>query len=296
MNSPQFRISERHAKSLELANSAGRPPSALARRDGPLVDDMREVPDDAEYVAIRGDVKAPERLAELEHLVSLSIWRPTLGVLRRVGEMRALRALYVVHFRQLADVPIGAPPKLEHLLLDWAPRIADLSFLGELPALRTVWLDSMKRTDFDSLPELPNLRGLLLSGGMWNWVMVPSLAPLARVPALEYLSLTGVRATDGSLKPIGGLRALRQLELPNIYAIEEYAHLAARLDGVRSNALGPMYGSDPDAPTPASSVWACPLCTTPRRMMTGKPALVLCPSCDADRVRKRVVQWELARR
>ena len=108
----------------------------------------------------------------------------------------SLRALYVTNFKRLDRVTLAGANTLEYLLLDWATRLVDLSFVRDLPALRVLYLDSMKRIDLSTLPELPSLRGLHLGGSMWSTLKVESLAPLVRLPGLRFLRLSNVRPVE----------------------------------------------------------------------------------------------------
>lgn len=218
----------------------------------------------------------------------------TPELFRACARASSLRAIYVCHFKRLGTVPLNGAPALEHLLLSWAPQLIDLSFLADLPALRTLYLEDMKRVDLATLPELPELTGLHLGGGMWTPLKVPSLAPLTRLPGLRYLRLSNVRPADESLRPLAALQALRELHLPNFFAIEETARLAAALPNTKSNSLSAFFASY-ESGVPASPPYTCERCGRTRAMMTGRPASFLCPHCDAAKVSRRVATWEAAR-
>jgi hypothetical protein len=189
---------------------------------------------------------------------------------------------------------LGDLTSLEHLLVRWANHLSDLSWLDRLPHLRTLYLEDMNRLDLDTLPELRTLEALHVGGGMWSTLKVSSLAPLTRLPALRHLTLSNVKPLDGSLVPLHALTELRQLSLPNFFAVEECARLAAALPHTRGRILGPIY-TEPSTRAKGSPAFACARCGGPRVMLTGRPALLLCPSCDAARIAKRVARWEIAR-
>ena len=183
---------------------------------------------------------------------------------------------------------------LRHLLLSQAPEVRDLSFLERLPSLRTLYLDDLRSMDLETLPELPLLTGLHLAGGTWRPMKPSSLEPLTRLPGLTYLRIVNVRPANGSLEPIGRLSALRELFLPNFFAMEEFARLAAALPAVRSNVSTPFFGAS-DGEVVTLPLSACPQCGGARARLTGRPSGNVCMSCDAARVRRRVARWELAR-
>src|SRR6185437_3461975 len=259
-----------------------------------IIEDLSVAPASATFVATRGTAAHLTRIPELRQLQALWANPASAELFEACAQAPALRAIYVTHFKRLSDVALSQAPRLEHLMLSWAPRLVDLAFLQDLPALRTVYLEDMKRLDLATLPELPNVTGFHLGGGMWSPLRVKSLEPLTRLPHLRYLRLSNVRSTDGSLRPLAQLGELRELYLPNFFELEEVARLAGALPTVASNTLSPVFATF-DAGSPQSAPFQCPDCGGRRDMMTGKPGLLLCSACDADRYRRRVARWEVAR-
>ena len=161
-------------------------------------------------------------------------------------------------------------------MLSWAPQLVDLSFLQDLPALRTIYLEDMKRVDLTTLPSLPEVTGFHLGGGMWSTLKIQSLEPLTRLPRLRYLCLSNVRPVDAQLRSLSELRELRDLYLPNFFELEEVARLAGALPNVVSDTLTPVFARW-QGDLPASAPYRCVRCGGTREMMTGKPASLLCP-------------------
>jgi hypothetical protein len=289
-----FTPSPKLAAALERDADDGRPLYALVVPRRPIVDDLSVVPDDATFVATRGTARHLGRLRELEHLVALWANPASPALFEACAQAPALRAIYVTHFKRLDAVAIGGAPRLEHLMLGWAPRLVDLSFLRDLPALRTIYLEDMKRVDLSTLPELPEVTGFHLGGGMWTTLDVDSLEPLTRLPALRHLRLSNVRPRDGQLRPLARLRVLRDVRLPNFFELEEVARLAGALPASASDAISPVFMSR-QGDAAAAGPYLCPTCGGFRDMMTGKPTAFLCPSCDAASYRRRVTRWEIAR-
>ncbi len=198
--------------------------------------------------------------------------------------------MYAGWFQKLDEVPLAGAASLEHLVLSYATRLVDLSFLRDLPALRTLVIDDMMRLDLTTLPQLPNLVGLALGGGIWSTMKVASLAPLTRLPNLRYLTLYSIRPADGSLRPLSELCNLREVKLPNYFSLGEFARLSGALVDTKGDVLTPFF-----IPDSIPGLWTCPRCTGPRYMMTGRPTAYLCPKCDAAKVDKRIARWEAAR-
>lgn len=294
MDAIEFTPSPKLAEGLARASDDGRPLFELVVPRRAIVEDVGVVPADATFVATRGTARALGRLGALEQLVALWANPATPELFRACATAPRLRALYICHFKRLADVSLKGADGLEHLMLGWAPRLADLSFLADLPALRTLYLEDMKRIDLETLPALPQLTGLYLGGGMWSTLKVPSLTPLTRLPNLRYLQLSNVRPEDGSLRPLAALQGLRDLHLPNFFAIEETARLSAALPATKGTILTPFFATHHGSVS-ESSPYSCERCGGTRAMMTGRPASFLCPSCDAAKVRRRVARWEAAR-
>jgi len=281
-------------EALDRSLTESRPLRELGpTRNKHVVEDMNDVPDDAEYIATTGSAKNLERLAELNQLEAIWITQPSSELFRACARAPNLRALYACYFKKLDVVELAGAISLEHLSLDWATRLVDLSFLADLPALRTLIIDDMKRLDLNTMPELPDVTGLAIGGGINSTMKVESLEPLSRLPNLQYLSMYSIRAADGSLKPLSRLRNLREIKLPNYFSVDEFARLAGALPNTKGTVLTPFFTATDGSANIA--FWSCKKCHVQRYMMTGKPAVILCPECDKAKMDKRIARWEAAR-
>ena len=252
------------------------------------------LPADAVFVATRGTAANLDRLATAACIEAVWASPVTSALLRILSRVPRLRAVYLYNAGKVDFTPLGELTSVEHLLIAWAKQLSDLSWLDRLPNLRTLYLEDMKRLDLDTLPALPKLQALQIGGTMWSTLEVPSLEPLARLPALQYLALSNMKPFDGSLAPLHTLSGLRELSLPNFFAVEECARLAAALPGTSGRVLTPFY-MEPNTNANGAYAFPCKKCGGPRLMLTGRPASILCPTCDAARITKRVVRWETAR-
>ena len=88
---------------------------------------------------------------------------------------------------------------------------------------------------------------------------------------------------------------LRALYLPNFFALEECARLAAALPDADGNALTPVYGAYEGGAPPRTAPYLCRRCGMMRRMMTGRPTAFLCPECDVAKMQRRLARWEAGR-
>jgi hypothetical protein len=129
---------------------------------------------------------------------------------------------------------------------------------------------------------------------MTSALRVSSLGRLARLRNLRHLTLSNVRARDDSLAPLHALSGLRELVLPNFFKVEECARLAAALSETSGRVLTPFY-TETSRPAVGAPAFPCAKCEGSRVMLTGRPGALLCPTCDAARVAKRVARWETAR-
>jgi hypothetical protein len=282
INQSEFSLPEFVSRILGEAEE-GRPAHRLINRQSEIAHDLREVPDDAEYLATSGTAKNIQRIGELDRLTVVYCHKPTLEFFHAASKAPRLKALATHYFGKLDAVPVDGAPSLEHLVISWATRVVDISFLSTLPALRTLVIDDLKRLDLNTLPELPNLLGISLGGGINSTMRVESLQPLTRLPGLRYLNIYSLRSNDRSLKPLASLKHLRELKMPNYFPMQELARLAGALPNTTGPALTPFFSSTPVG---------CPTCHRPCQMMTGTPALKLCLRCDTEKLDRRVAKWE----
>ena len=288
-----FTLTDRHRAGLRAADAGERPLFELTIAERPLCENLATVPDDAEYVATDGHAKGLARLGELPDLAAVWATAMTPALVRTLLDVPRLRILSLYQIGKTGLEPLAALASVEHLLISWAPHLVDLSWLAGLSGLRTLYLNDLRRPDLETLPQLPALQALHIGGGMWSTLKVPSFAPLRRIPNLRYLDLSNVRPVDGSLEPLAALRKLRELFAPNFFAVEECARLSAALPGVDCPILHPIF-SDASLDADGRPLFPCDACGGPRLMLTGRPAAVLCPRCDATRIAKRVSRWEIA--
>jgi len=294
MSRDDFSPSPELASALRRDAGDGRPLYELVVPRRPIFEDVSLAPPDATFIATRGTAAHVAKIPELDELEALWANPASPELFRACAKAPRLRAIYVCHFKRLSDIQLAGAPSVEHLMLGWAPQLVDLGFLRELPALRTIYLEDMKRVDLATLPELPNVTRLHLGGGMWSTLKVESLEPLTRLPQLRYVRLSNARPNDGRLRPLATLRELRELYLPNFFELEEVARLAGALPHVASNTLTPVFAPW-EGGLPRSAPYVCPRCGGGRDMMTGKPASLLCPVCDAAKYQRRIARWEVAR-
>lgn len=205
--------------------------------------------------------------------------------------MPGLDGLYV-KWGPLTDLtPITARDTLRYLHLGSAPALAPLEALAALPALEWLELANVRAlVQLDFLRALPQLRGLALAGdgNSIKYVFPETLAPLAALQQLEWLSLTTLGVRDESLAPLAALPKLRHLHLGNSFRLDEVASLAGR----RPDIDCPLF-----APHGEPANWtSCKQCREKTMVMViGKGKPWLCTRCDAPRLARHVAEFERLR-
>jgi Leucine-rich repeat (LRR) protein len=147
-----------------------------------------------------------------------------------LADLTPLRGAARLRRLTLRDVPLSSLAgienlaALEHLEIAGDAAPAHLGFLSQLPALRSLRLGTRTAIDAASLPPLPRLEHLDLSGVDGCAIGLASPAALARFPALRSLSL---RTTDvADVAWLSALRALTSVEL-GATQVADLAPLAA---------------------------------------------------------------------
>jgi len=282
-----YHLTERLREALRVATERGSDPREFLSMETPISEDLADLPADAECVQISGRTANVENLPRAPGIVAVSAFDITPVIVNAVAGLPAVRVVSLSRLNGVDLAPLSVCKALEHLMLCWHRGRVDLSFLTDLPALRTLYLQDPTSVDLETLPGLPHLAALVVSGGVYTGLRVPSFAPLGRLPGLRRLLIGNARPDDNSLGPIPTLPHLEQLELPNVFSIEEFARLSVLLPNAVGRCLGPLYGPYRTHP--------CETCGRKKTLTTGTPALQLCETCEPDRVAKRIARWEAAR-
>ena len=121
---------------------------------------------------------------------------------------------------------------LEHLAVIWNSKVTDLSPLSRLNHLKTLALvDTPKVHDLQHISHLQDLRAFEFSGSpaLSSKNTAKSLEPLATLPRLNEMQLTGLKVETGGLRPVSRCQALNTLSVSNTFDTEDYAFLAANM-------------------------------------------------------------------
>lgn len=185
----------------------------------------------------------------------------------------------VTGLRHLARFHLGDSASLQTL----AP-------LAASPKLQWLWLDGVSKIpDLEPLAALGALEGLCVTGAESRALVVPSFEPLSALHGLRWLQLGCIRPAEGGIEPLGALRQLGYLGLPNFFSVEQFAGLAARLPHTQCNWLQP-YARQHHAN------FRCPKCRERGQVFTaGAPMRRLCPACDAQALAEHIVRYRTLR-
>lgn len=121
---------------------------------------------------------------------------------------------------------------LEHLAIIWNSKMTDLEPLSHLNNLKTLALvDTPKAHDLQPISRLQELRGFAFSGSptLSSKNIAKSLEPLAALPHLKEMQLTGLKIENDGLRPVARCQVLKTLSVSNTFDTEDYAFLAAKM-------------------------------------------------------------------
>ena len=193
---------------------------------------------------------------------------------------------------------IGQNNRLRALELDCftPPSLEGIEVFKELEFLSV--FHAPKITSLAPLAELKKLKWLSISTPpSWDssrkTIKVESFEPLSRLAGLQYLSLDGVEPRKGGLQALGKLKSLKELDFGHVYnlTMDDYAGLAAALPKTKGHCLEPHYHLNFKYP--------CKTCGTNMVFLTApKPRArqQLCPKCDVAAVAAHVDAFEQAKK
>lgn len=122
--------------------------------------------------------------------------------------------------------------ELEHLAIIWNSKMTGLEPLSHLNHLKNLALvNTPKVHDLQPISRLQDLRGFEFSGSptLSSKNIAKSLEPLAALPHLTEMQLTGLKIENGGLRPVARCQALKTLSVSNTFDTEDYAFLAAKM-------------------------------------------------------------------
>lgn len=263
------------------------------RRVQSVTRDLSRIPNDVEALEVEAKSFTDwDGLAARRKLRRLSIGPVKPEVLPHLAALQQIEGLWLSEVRVERLDALAGLRNLRDLAINWAPKLSTLAGIAGLTGLRSLWLWDVPRvTVLDDLAGLAELRELRIetapSRDAHGPQRFPSLAPLSQLARLEMLHLTGIASQDGSLTPVGGLRHLRHIHLPNTFALAEFATLAGALPNARGNFSEPVWK--------AVGLVPCRTCGDRKVVLLGSGSRLRCPVCEAARIAAHVSEFERIR-
>ncbi len=200
------------------------------------IDDIAKLGSAPKAIAINGATKSLERLAQWPPIEN--VWVNDMNpsqFARVVGYLNPLN-LHLGSIRTSDFSPIDHMRRLEGFSLSHNTKLDEISFIGAMTSLKRLTLEDLKKPiDLAPVSRLSALEQVTLSGGIWNVLRVPSLAPLAELQSVSHVELTNLRVGDQSLAPFANMAALKHLYVSNQFPTETYAWLAAARPDIDCN-------------------------------------------------------------
>jgi Leucine-rich repeat (LRR) protein len=146
-------------------------------------------------------------------------------LLDAICSMPNLVGLHIKH-SSITTIPPTAFGKLRFLHLGSSPGLTDVDGISSHHALEWLETENLKRvTNISPISQLTSLVGLAIDGSTWTTQRVDSLAPLANLTQLRFLSLINTRVTDASLRPLHCLTRLEAFRHAKWWPDEEVQSL-----------------------------------------------------------------------
>lgn len=256
-----------------------------ARREWPpAVDDVIKAPLDTNSIRLISGAKKFEKLPSYRNLKALWCFDINENKLNAICSCPSLEALYIENVK---TGNLSCLKKLTHLRilgLESCSTATSLEAFNELQSLSGLAIIHFKNVhDLRSLVKLKSLRALAVAGSMWTRMRVDSFKTLEELQNLEFLHLTNIQAEDESLRPLGRLKNLKQLDIANFYPMSEFAWLSQKLGTTECTWFQPYI---------EMKHMECKKCKRATMvLLTGKRKPTLCAECDKNTLDKHVRDW-----
>lgn len=123
---------------------------------------------------------------------------------------------------------------LMNLNIGLSTSIESIKPIASLRSLLTFESENLKKVnDWDYLSSLVQLEGLGVNGGMYERLKLKSIEFVEGLENLKYLFLMSTNILDSSLKPIKGLKEIRNIRLTNDWPEEQLNELRKSLPNLK---------------------------------------------------------------
>jgi hypothetical protein len=179
---------------------------------------------------------------------------------------------------------------VEHLVLEWAPKILEISSVFKLHNLRALSIfDFSRLRRIDGIQVLRNLVELNLSGSrgaLTPRLKLASVAPVSGLQCLESFSLANAQLDDDDIAVLSNCKNLKHLDLSRQFERGQVAFLAKCLNAQLAEPLT----------AGLETTLECETCGGRKFMFHGRRMPILCRTCEPQRFdRYQEEFWRLAR-
>lgn len=250
----------------------------------PAIDDVAKAPPDAVDLRLVSGARNIAKLPSFKNLKSLWCFDIDGAKLRSICDCASLESLYIDNVKTANISGLNKLANLGVLGLEACFKAVSLEDLSELKSLSGLAVIHFKNVrDLGPLAKLDSLRALAVAGSVWTRMRVASFDPLGQLGGLELLNLVNTKAEDESLRPLGGLRKLKRLDIANFYPTSEFAWLSRRLPTTECAWFRPFVEMKRSE---------CKKCGRDAMvLLTGKRKPMLCRFCDKTALEKHVLEW-----
>lgn len=185
-----------------------------------------------------------DAVARFSKLEELTLHEPSIEQLEFLPKLWWLKRLRITHARTKSIGSIARLQNLEELILEYVSGFDALSPLSELRTLRALHLENLRKVrDFSGLGGSASLQYLSIDG-TFDWAQpIDNFDFLAHLNRLEFFRLGNIRclAPWPALFGLTKLPSLKKVHIPtNLFPLEEYAFVEARLNGVPGACFQPF--------------------------------------------------------
>ncbi|MGE3466429.1 MAG: hypothetical protein AB7J13_05800 [Pyrinomonadaceae bacterium] len=260
-------------------------PARLSWSDA--VDDVAAAGIDSRVLRLVSKPKNFSVLPNLRKLTALWCFDINEDSLEIIAQCPTIKRLYIDGLKAKDLMALARLPALEVLSLESNSKVTDLNPLESQYGLKGLGVVSFRNLhSIEKISELRELRSLALSGSMWTRMTIDMLEPLSELTHLEDLDLSNLKVKDDSLRALGGLKQLRNLNVANFYPLEEFAWLSSRLRNTKCTWFEPYIDFD---------YQSCKKCGNRSMvMLSGRGTSTLCKLCDNLRLTKHIDKFNKA--
>jgi hypothetical protein len=188
------------------------------------------------------DKKHWEQVFECPNLEEITLHEPNKEQVQAIRKLTKLKRLRVTFFRT-ADIKfLGDLINLEEIVLEYVSGFSDLMPLRELPNLKSLHLENLRRvSNFDGLKGINSLRYLYIDGTL-DWKQpIENFTFLEGLPNLEIIAFGFVinKTKYPAFLPILKIKKLKKIRIGMAtFDTKEYAFIETALPNVLCGSFG----------------------------------------------------------